>query len=79
MTRLNYDGYVLKNFEDDSVVAVLKTADVEHVQFVLSAPVDGDDGGRSEFVWVRLPNGDLILGVFPQAEIYEHLMDEIGV
>ena len=27
-------------------------------------------GERSQWVWVRLINGDLILGVFPQADTY---------
>lgn len=26
--------------------------------------------GRSDWVWLRLPNGDLIMGVFPQGDTY---------
>ena len=37
---------------------------------VLNADEFSDDG-RSNWVWVRLRNGDLILGVFPQGETYE--------
>jgi hypothetical protein len=29
-----------------------------------------DNDGRSDFVWLRLPNGDLILGVWPQGDTY---------
>lgn len=41
-----------------------------HVDAILSAPTDTEEG-RSEFQWVRLVNGDLILGVFPQGAMYE--------
>jgi hypothetical protein len=41
------------------------------VEQVLAAPVDYDDG-RSEFVWIRLDGGDLILGVFPVGDTYVH-------
>lgn len=41
----------------------------ESVALVLSKdPEDGD--GRSEWLWVRLENGDLLLGCFPQGETY---------
>lgn len=29
-----------------------------------------DDDGRSEWLWIRLANGDLILGCYPQGETY---------
>lgn len=29
------------------------------------------DGERSPYHWLRLPNGDLMLGVFPQGDTYE--------
>lgn len=41
----------------------------ESVQTVLAASEDDEDG-RSEWLWVRLPNGDLILGVYPQGDTY---------
>jgi hypothetical protein len=44
-------------------------ASPESVGTVLDASVDDDDG-RSQFMWVRLGNGDLILGVFPQGDTY---------
>ena len=37
---------------------------------IVSAATRGDPDGRSEFMWVRLANGDLILGVYPQGETY---------
>jgi len=36
---------------------------------VINARVDDPDG-RSQWMWVRLPNGDLILGVYPQGDTY---------
>jgi hypothetical protein len=50
----------------------IREADPKHVEMVLSADVNSDNG-RSQFCWVRLPNGDLVLGVFPQGETYEKL------
>lgn len=44
-------------------------ASQESVNLVLSQSEDDADG-RSQFCWVRLPNGDLVLGVFPQGETY---------
>jgi hypothetical protein len=41
------------------------------VEQVLAAPVDYDDG-RSDFVWVRLANGDLMLGVWPTGDTYTY-------
>ena len=35
---------------------------------VINQPVNQ---GRSQFYWFRLSSGDLILGVYPQADIYE--------
>lgn len=37
---------------------------------VIDASPDDNDG-RSDWMWVRLPNGDLILGLFPQGGTYE--------
>ena len=47
----------------------LRPASPESVETVLAASEDDEDG-RSEWLWVRLPNGDLILGVYPQGETY---------
>lgn len=47
----------------------IKPASEQAVGIVLSADPRSDEG-RSQWVWVRLPNGDLVLGVFPQSETY---------
>lgn len=44
------------------------------IDFVLNADPE-DDNGRSQFQWFRLPNGDLILGVFPQGDTYLNVID----
>ncbi len=44
-------------------------ASPELVALVLNASEDSGDG-RSEWRWFRLPNGDLILGVYPQGDTY---------
>lgn len=38
-------------------------------EYVLKA--DEDANGRSEWCWITLANGDLILGVFPHGETHE--------
>lgn len=53
-------------------LAWVHSASQEAVDFVLSQPV-GTGDGRSEWVWLRLYNGDLILGVFPQGATYEEM------
>ena len=58
-------------------VAFLATsypASPQEVEYVLSQATTDDDG-RSDWRWIRLPNGDLILGVFPQGETYLLISD----
>jgi hypothetical protein len=50
------------------VEAIFFEAGDDAVAKVLERPVHED--GRSEFVWLRLSNGDLILGVFPCGDTY---------
>lgn len=42
---------------------------------VLAADVDSNDG-RSEWLWIRLPDGTLFLGVAPQGETYEEVEED---
>lgn len=48
----------------------------EQVDFMLTRPIDVDEGdldGRSEWLWVRFSNGDLMCGFFPHGDSYlEH-------
>lgn len=52
-------------------------ADPKAVAFVLAADEHAEDG-RSQWMWVRLANGDLILGVFPQGEVYFGTETDLG-
>ena len=57
---------------DPLILAHCEDADHDAVALTLAAPVDGPDDydGRSPFMWVRFPNGDLMLGVFPHGDTY---------
>lgn len=56
--------------DTDHVSVHYKPASAESVKLVLQADTDDYDG-RSEFLWITLPNGDVILGTLPQGHIYE--------
>ena len=47
----------------------IQDATPEAVALVLAADETSNDG-RSQWVWVRLPSGDLVLGVYPQGDTY---------
>ena len=54
----------------DQVIARQEDASTEAVETILSSPM------RSGFRWIRLQNGDLILGTYPQGDLYfdtEHM------
>jgi hypothetical protein len=55
--------------EDGQHICLIHPASPTSVSLVLSKD-ENDDDGRSNWVWVRLSNGDLILGVFPQGDTY---------
>lgn len=54
----------------------VKPASRQSVDYTLGATVEDNEAadpptdGRSPFMWIRLPNGDLILGVFPYGDTY---------
>lgn len=55
--------------DEGRFLGVVVPAASSAVSAVLHAKV-GDPDGCSEWVWVRLANGDLILGMFPQGDTY---------
>lgn len=75
MAKAKYSPHYI--MDDDSqegnekrrVLASVHRASKRSVKKVLDQK-PGTDDGRSEWVWVRLANGDLILGVFPCGETY---------
>lgn len=54
---------------EDKTILSMHTAIDEDIKTVLRAPRNTDDG-RSQWLWIRLHNGDLILGCFPQGDTY---------
>ncbi len=55
--------------DEGGVIASVMPASTTDVKRVLNAPI-GTGDGRSAWAWVRLSNGDLILGIFPQGDTY---------
>jgi hypothetical protein len=70
MTKIGDRTYFATNDGSPVVPIRLKTASPEHVLRVIMQNEDDPDG-RSEWLWVTLPNGDVILGTFPQGTTYE--------
>ena len=65
---------------DDSkpaLIAITGKADPEMARMVMSQSPGGNDG-RSEWLWVRLGNGDLLLACYPQGETYEMTEGDIN-
>lgn len=54
--------------DEGVTLAWVHPASALSVEHVLAQPDTLD--GRSPWVWLRLPNGDLILGVFPRGDTY---------
>jgi len=52
-----------------NTIAIVHSASPKAVRIVLDA--DPDD--RSQWVWVNLANGDVVLGVYPQGPTYEQI------
>lgn len=55
--------------DPERIIATVHPASDKSVHHVVSQP-EGTMDGRSEWVWVRLTNGDLVLGVFPRGDTY---------
>lgn len=54
--------------DDGRVLATYIDASPEAVDFVLEQ--SEHDDGRSGWTWVTLPNGDVMLGVWPRGDTY---------
>lgn len=55
--------------DDRRYIASVHPASPEAVEKVLKAR-DTDPDGRSQWVWVWLTTGELVLGVFPQGDTF---------
>ena len=47
-----------------------EVAPQEGVDYVLKQPTDTGEG-KSIWLWIRLPDGDLVLATYPQGDTYE--------
>lgn len=68
MTKLQAH-HVYDDDDPERVIATVHPASPESVALVAAAS-ENDPDGRSQPMWIRLPNGDLILGVYPQGDTY---------
>lgn len=66
-------------FSEDTgdIIATRTPANPVYVQKVLDAKA-GDPDGRSDWMWFRLANGDLILGCYPSGDTYEETENDYG-
>lgn len=49
------------------------------VREILNHKNEDDENGRSQTIAIRLPNGDLVLGFYPQGDTYENVTQFYGV
>lgn len=59
----------LRDEETGQHLGTVHRASLQAVATVLQADENSEDG-RSEWLWLRLANGDLVLCVFPQGDTY---------
>ena len=69
MSKIGATYLTPDEYADVAVVSIHPASDKE-VALVLSQTEEGSDG-RSNWLWIRLDNGDLILGTYPQGNTYE--------
>lgn len=62
------------NGQPTQQIAWVTPADLDSAAFILSQPTDSDDG-RSKWFWMRLQEGTLLLGTFPQGDTYMEFSD----
>lgn len=55
-----------RKLEADEQHYQIENAPQEAVDYVLAQGVEG----RSQWVWIRLPDGELVLAVYPQDDCY---------
>lgn len=61
-------GYRDFSSDDEESWVTLGDADPRDVMTVIAA--DDSEDGRSQWVWMRFPNGDLFLACCPQGDTY---------
>ncbi len=68
MSRVTAHQTKLDCHENGDLVSI-HPASAKSIHAVLDSDIE-DENGRSQWVWVRFPNGDLVLGIFPQGDTY---------
>lgn len=58
----------IRDFGDHPVQVSRENATFEQAHELMQKDPDSEE--RSQFQWFRLPNGDLILGFYPQGDAY---------
>lgn len=75
-TFMKTEPHITYDDEDETrALAFIHPASPAAVRKVLRAK-EGFIDGRSEYCWLRLPNGDLMLGVFPRGDTYFAVEDD---
>lgn len=65
-----YDPVTLDTLEEPVLLGVRSLiTNQELVEKILNAP-EGDDDGRSQWYWIRLSNGDLVMACYPHGDTY---------
>lgn len=79
MTRLNEEPIDLNEAITQGVPPVIsrQNATWEQTHDLIQADPDGEL--RSQYQWFRLPNGDLILGFYPQGDAYFYVTAQIKI
>jgi hypothetical protein len=60
--------------EENPAIALMEPATPEQVAEMLATPI-GENEGRSEWVWVRLRDGTLMLAILPLGDTYMYHTD----
>ena len=61
---------------DSPGYAFRKIASERQVKSILSCNDTSSGNGRSEWFWFTMPNGDQILGTYPQGDLYLEVCDD---
>ena len=64
---------------DEARCAVWQVAPDEHVLKMLATAISDTGDDRSPWMWIRLPEGTLIFGCFPQGDTYYDTEEGRGV
>lgn len=77
--RLNETSIDLSEAIEQGSMPIVRRQDATWEQVHELLKEDPDEGNRSQYQWFRLPNGDLILGFFPQDTAYMDISPRIKV